>query len=480
MIETSTASRQQQRLAPTRGVPSFSRLRSAHLVGICGAGMKALAEFLEASGVTVTGSDAQESHPVIEAMQQRGLRVHGGHRDAFLPTDADVLVHSVAVGPDNAERKLAASRGVPQLSYSEMLGRIATGRNGIGVAGTHGKSTTTAMVATILGEAGREPSAIIGAELCGLGTSGWAGTGDDLVVEACEYRRSFLDIPVRHATILGVESDHFDYFADLDDLSAAFGEFASRVDAKGRLVVRGGCPLARVAATKATAEVVTFGTEPGADWWITDPRPGLEGTWYRVFQRGGFFGDVLLRVPGTHNALNAVAAIALCDGLGVDKPAISNALAEFPGIKRRFETVASWRGITIVDDYAHHPTEVAATLQAARQRFGARRVWCAFQPHQVSRLRELMPQFAGSFGEADRVLVAPVFAAREKVGDESLAASGELAERLVRAGVVARPCTSLDQIVATIDDEAAPGDVLITMGAGDVDLVHHEFARRLR
>ncbi len=478
MTDTSIATRTRETAA--RVAPPLDELRNVHLVGICGSGMKSLAEFLEGRGIAVTGSDRQESHPVIRAMQARGLRVHGGHHDSFLPREADLVVHSVAVGPENAERQLATRLGVPQLCYSEMLGRIAAGRNTLAVAGTHGKSTTTALVAAMLGEAGRDPSAVIGAEIQGLGVGGWAGKGNDLVVEACEYRRSFLDVPARHATILGVEPDHFDYFADTEDLVSAFSEFARQIDGDGRLVVRGSCSLARVAATSATAEVVTFGTERGADWWITDARPAAEGTRYRVFHGDSFYGDFTIRIPGRHNALNAVAAIALCDGLGVDKHSIRTTLADFPGIKRRFERVGSYRGITLVDDYAHHPTAVAATLQVARQQFGRRRVWCAFQPHQLSRLQELMDDFSGSFGDADQVLVAPVYAAREGHGDATRAASAELAERLSLRGVAARATASLDRLVATIDDEAQPGDVLITMGAGDIDRVHQQYARRLR
>ncbi|MEX0715391.1 MAG: UDP-N-acetylmuramate--L-alanine ligase [Planctomycetaceae bacterium] len=455
--------------------------RRAHLVGICGTGMKALAELLSGLGSRISGSDLQLPGPLIRAMERRGLRVHSGHHDRFLPEDVEAVIHSAAIGPDNPERRLATRLGIPQFSYSRMLGRLMESRTGVAIAGTHGKSTTTALTAMLLEAAGSSPSAVVGAELIDRNASGWAGSGDLFVVESCEYQRSFLDLRPKFAAITGIEPDHFDYFRDPDDMHAAFAQFAAQVADDGWLLVNADCPASVACARAAKSETATFSlTDAGADWWIADPRRTQTGTWHRVFHRGEFFADVCLRLPGRHNAANALAAIALADRAGASREAIREGIHEFSGVRRRFETAGSWRGIALVDDYAHHPTAVAATLAAARERFGPRRIWCAFQPHQVSRTRALFEEFAGSFSRADEVLVAPVFAAREAGDGERDAASRELAERIAERGTPARFRASLDQLRETVEDEARPGDVLILMGAGDIDQVRHEFTRRLQ
>jgi UDP-N-acetylmuramate--alanine ligase len=234
------------------------------------------------------------------------------------------------------------------------------------------------------------------------------------------------------------------------------------------------------AARSSAAKVETFGLNPGANWWGTDLRRTDWGQRFRVFHDGDFIAEIPLQLAGRHNVLNALAAAALSTAAGAPVDAVRESLAGFRGIRRRFEVVGSFRGITIVDDYAHHPTAVRATLEAARERFGKRRLWCAFQPHQLSRTRALLGEFSASFAAADQTLIAPIYAARESMGAEVEAAGGELARRIASHGAAARYCPSLDRIIATIDDEARPGDVLFTMGAGDIDQVYYEFARRLQ
>ena len=442
--------------------------------------MRALAELLIDLGWQVSGSDRQPPTPTIFAMQKRGLQVHQGHHDQYLPRDVDVLVHSPAVGPQNPERQRAEGLNIPVLSYSEMLGYLMQTRRGISIAGTHGKSTTSAMVASILTDAGLSPSVVIGAELCGSQRSGWAGRGDLFVVESCEYRRSFLDLRPQYAAVLGIEGDHFDYFCDLDDLRWAFDEFAARVADDGILLINADCRQAAALAETAKANVVTFSQNPGSHWWATDLRPTASGTRFRVFQQGEFFAECSLPMPGRHNVMNALAAIALSHYAGVSATKIREGLRDFPGVRRRFENIRSWRGMTLIDDYAHHPTAVRATLEMTRQQFGRRRIWCAFQPHQVSRTQALMKEFVASFAAVDEVLVAPIFAAREELDDEPETIGRELASRIADRGQNSRFCLSLDRVRSTLEDEARPGDVLITLGAGDVDRIHHELTRRLQ
>lgn len=455
-------------------------MSSAYLVGMCGSGMKALAELLSGLGWDVSGSDLQLSSDVERSLARRGMRVHQGHHDRFLPRNVDVLVYSPAVPPSNPERQLATRLKIPHLSYSEMLGHLMRDRTGVAIAGTHGKSTTTAMAATIMSNLEHSASSVIGAELCANGQSGWAGSGELFVVESCEYQQSFLQLHPQFAAILSVEPDHFDCYSDFDQTKAAFAQFAGQVASDGLLLVGGDCEAARETAKSASAKVVTFSLNHGADWWAADLRKTEAGTRFRVFFRGDFVTEISLSIPGGHNVQNALAAVAISHHAGVSTDIIRESLCEFQGIRRRYERVGSWRGMTLIDDYAHHPTAVAATLETARKEFSQRRIWCAFQPHQVSRTRALMQPFAESFREADEILIAPVFAARENLDNEPENAAAELASRISAGNRPARFCPSLDQIIATLEDEARPGDVLITMGAGDIDRVHHEFTRRLQ
>jgi len=460
-----------------RSVPGASS-PTAHLVGVCGSGMQALAELLVGMGWRVSGSDQQAGDDVIQALGRRGPGIHRGHAATHLPPQTDVLVYSQAIGPGNVERIQAADRGIPQLSLSQMLGRLMSVRTGVSIAGTHGKSTTTAMTASLLDSAGLSPSAVVGARLVDRGSSGWAGTGDLLVVESCEYRRSFLDLVPRYAVITGIEPDHFDCYGSLGEMTEAFGAFAASIDRSGLLLVPADCPASAVAAERTTARVKTIGRRPGADWWAADIRRTAAGSCFRLFRDGEFCTEIMVPVPGRHNVDNALAAAALAFELGVDPDQVRQGLLKFSGLRRRFQPMGTWRGVTMIDDYAHHPTAIRATLETARERFGGRRLWCAFQPHQVSRTVALFEEFASSLGMADRVLVLPVHAARENGGSAALV-SQELAERIEGTAPQTR-CRfvrSLDRLVATLDDETRPGDVLITMGAGDIDRVQHEFTR---
>ena len=472
------------RLAITPLAPDFrARIhdwRSAHLVGICGSGMKALAELLTGMGWRVSGTDHNPSETALASLSSRGLRIHSAHHGRFLAGGTDVLVYSPAVGPENVERQRASRQGIPQLSYSQMLGELMRQRVGVCIAGTHGKSTTTAMTGCIMTAAELAPAVVIGAEVREIGASGWNGNGQFLVAESCEFQRSFLDLSPRFAAILGIEPDHFDCYPHFDETIAAFAAFAQRVPAEGKILINAECEAARAACVAVSAAVETFAVESQADWQACDLRPTTEGTRFRMYHHGDFFAEIALRIPGSHNAANALAAAALAHTAGADETAVREGLREFPGIGRRFEALGTWRGVTLIDDYAHHPTAVAATLRTARERFGGRRLWCVFQPHQVSRTRALFSEFAASLAAADRVLLVPVYAAREVVDDEPVVLSRELAGRIMAARGRAGFCESLDQAVATLDDELQPGDVLITMGAGDIGKVHHAFTRPIQ
>ncbi len=453
---------------------------SAHLVGICGSGMKALAEMLQGLGWNVSGSDLSPPEETIELLRQKGMRVHAGHSDEFVPRDAAVLVYSPAIGPTNPERVRAEQLGIPQVSYNQMLGELMRTRVGISIAGTHGKSTTTAIVASILRDGGLSPSAVIGAELVAHNVSGWAGESELFVVESCEYQKNFLTLRPTHAVLTGIEADHFDFFRDLDETRAAFAEFVSRLPASGHLVMRGDCEATRSAAAASVAQIETYSLQDSSDWYATDIRPTELGTQFRLFHRSEFVAEITLRIPGHHNVLNAVAAAAICSNVGASVEAVREGLRGFRGIRRRFEIVGTWNGITLIDDYAHHPTAVRATLQTAREQFPGRRLLCAFQPHQESRTRALLAEFAESFDAADEVFLAPIFTAREKCPEAAEQTNAELAERLTARGRRAHLVSSLDRLTANLDDAARLGDVLLTMGAGDINRIQHELTRRFQ
>lgn len=480
-----------------------------HLVGAGGAGMTALAELLSDCGCVLTGSDLSADSRAAAAHSQnspshtgprRILKIHQGHDSKHLPTTADLVVFSPAVSNDNPERVAAQRLGIPTASYVEVLGELVNQNIGICIAGTHGKTTTSAMTASILREAGVASSAVIGGEVIQYGRSGWAQTSqfepvrDEadpfFVIEACEYRRHFLKFRPRIAAILNVEADHFDCFKTLDDTLDAFSEFASQVQPGGTLLVRADCPLVEHLKDECPARVETFlpvssvwnlgrNAAAQADWATSSLREEASQTVFDVVRQGRTFGTVELSLPGRHNVENALAAIAVAHAAEVSADDACNAASRFQGVRRRFEEIGTFNDITLVDDYAHHPTAIRTTLAAARRKYPGRRLVVAFQPHQVSRTQQLMNEFADSFGEADEVLFVPIFAARENpdLADTTL---HELANRIILTGCSVETLTSLDQLLATLEDSAQPGDVWLTLGAGNINRIAHEFARTLQ
>jgi len=485
------------------GVSASDAALQVHLIGAGGAGMTALSEVLMDLGCVLTGSDLnveperpRHSNPLSNP--QRILRIHHGHDATHLPATADLVVFSPAISADNPERVAAERLGIPAVSYVELLGVLLNQKTGICIAGTHGKTTTSAMTASILREAGVASSAAIGGEVIQYGRSGWGDVNspstvesDSLfVVEACEYRRHFLQFRPRIAAILNVEVDHFDCFRTIDDTYEAFAEFASQIQPNGTLIIRADCPLIASLKGQCQAKVETFlpvtsTSGPGrnaaacADWAISSLREEQHRTVFDVVRQGRTFGTIELLLPGRHNVENALAAIAVAHAAGVSPDAACDAVSQFQGVRRRFEEIGTWDGVTLVDDYAHHPTAVRATLAAARKKYGDRRLVVAFQPHQVSRTLQLMNEFAISFSDADEVLLVPIFAARENT-EQAEAALAELARCINLAGCSVEVLTSLDQLQATLEDSAQPGDVWLTLGAGNINRIPHEFARTVQ
>lgn len=439
--------------------------------------MKALAEVLLEQDWHVAGSDTQADGPAGEALRLKGARVLATHSAAQIPAGVDLVIYSSAVRPDTPERSWAEAHGVPQYAYHEMLGELMGHKIGISIAGTHGKSTTTALTGSMLTSAGLAPTVIVGAEVCLQRANGWSGDGPHLVAESCEYRRHFLTLQPQLATILGVEADHFDCFADIDETTAAFREFARLIPQDGLLVTHRDCTASQMAAQAAVCALETFSIEPPdspptATWVAVNVERTPLGHSFQILHLGVPFCLAVLNIPGRHHVLNALAATALCFRAGATAEQIASGMSQFRGIRRRFEVLGEWRGVTIVDDYAHHPTAIRATLRTAKDQYPGRRLVCVFQPHQVSRTLGLLAEFATSFSDADEVLVVPVYGARESFERELTEVSQRLADLIASEGVRASFSSSLDQTWTSLDDTLRPGNVLLTLGAGDIDRIH--------
>lgn len=445
--------------------------RRAHLIGVAGAGMKALAAVLRETGWRVTGSDAAADGAT------RG--VFAGHRPEHVPADADLVVHSEAVGPENCERRQAARLGVPVLGYPQMLGRLAREKICLAVAGTHGKSTVAAMAATILIHAGLDPTVLCGAAPLESESGGRAGGGSHIVVEACEYRAHFLHLRPQVAVLLGIEPDHFDCFATDEKLYAAFAQFARQTD--GPLIANAACPKTMKIVRRLAAPRETFAVEADADWRAVELSPTAADYEFSLYCHRQELGRVRLRVPGRHNVANALAAAALAHAAGASPEAILSGLREFRGLRRRLERKMGPAGATWLDDYAHHPTEVRAALAAARELCPRGKIWCVFQPHQASRLTRLLREFAASLRNADKTAIAEVFRAREGPPRPGEARAEDLAAEVRRRGSAVPAGHNEEDIRAWLADavargELTPDDLIITMSAGNLGSIGHAFS----
>lgn len=440
-------------------------MKHVHLIGIGGTGLSAIAALLLESGLAVSGSDTQAS-PTTEHLKALGATIFIGHQAANI-SGADGVVVSSAVAADNPEVAAAQAAGIPVQKRADFLGDRMAGRIGVCVAGTHGKSTTTALIAHILVSAGRDPSFIVGAVLTNLGVNAHSGRGEAFVVEADEYDRMFLGLSPTVAVITNVEHDHPDYYPTAEDYRAAFAAFVDLVPQQGLVIAcrddKGAREIAELAAGRGK-RLLWYGLKNGADWMAENIQSnGQGGSDFVVTRSGATVGLVRSRLPGVHNVANSLAALAAVDFLGLDFNTARNALAEFQGVGRRFEIKGEARGVTVIDDYAHHPTEIRATLAAARRRYEGRPVWAMFQPHTYSRTRALLADFASAFGDADHVLVTDIYRSREAL-DETVSAR-QIVARMSHPD--ARYVPALSDAVETLLSEIKPGDVLITLGAGD-------------
>ncbi len=446
----------------------FTDLSRIHFVGIGGAGMSGIAEILLEYKLAVSGCD-QAGSEVTERLRRLGAGVSEGHSASHLD-EVELVVISSAVADANPEVQEARRRGIPVVRRAEMLGELMRLKYGIAVAGTHGKTTTTSLVGTVLTEAALDPTVIVGGRLRLSGTGARLGRSQYLVAEADEFDRSFLRLTPVIAVITTIDRDHLDTYRDLEEIADAFVSFASRVPFFGRVIVCLDDPQVRhILPRIADRRIVTYGFSPQAELSAVDVEARSWGSRFAVRSlRGGLLGEIELPMPGRHNVANALAAVGVGLTLRIGWDDIAGAIAGFKGVHRRFEPMGSWRGAAVVDDYAHHPTEVAATLDAARQTFPKGRVHAVFQPHLFSRTRDLAGEFGSALLGADRAVVTDVYPSREA---PLAGVTGELVVEAARQSghrnvVYCRDWHDAPPVLAA---EIAAGDVVLTLGAGDIN-----------
>ena len=460
----------------TRRMPTLldaTDARPIHFVGIAGAGMSALAELFVLRGAAVTGCDAHAEN--AEYLRDRGIDVRQGHDPAHVE-HARALVVTSAMPKDHPEIARARALGIPVIRRAEALGEATHGATVIGVAGTHGKSTTTVLTTLALSAAGFDPTGYVGARVTSWGGNLRAGRADRFVVEADEYDRSFLALTPTVAVVTNIEADHLDIYDGMPDLIRTFAQYARNARC---IVLCADDVNANQLPTPSTAEVIRYGiVSADARLRATNLRHEGLGTHFTVVYDGKELGDVALVVPGEHNVLNALAALATGLGLGLPVPEMAPGLTAFVGVERRFQVLGSSGDVMIVDDYAHHPTEVRASVQAARAAAPERRLVIAFQPHLFSRTRDFASEFAGALAQADLVCLLDIYPAREQ--PMTGVTSALIAEVMASLGHAPEWSGAREALVPVLEGLVRPGDLVVTMGAGDVTRCGHELLHALR
>ena len=454
----------------------FKRYQQIHFVGIGGSGMSGIAEILLNLGYRVTGSD-QKKNDAVEHLAERGAKIFIGHEAGHVE-GAHVVVYSSAVSRDNIEVQVARQRQIPTIPRAEMLAELMRLKYGIAVAGTHGKTTTTSLIGTILAEGRYDPTIVVGGRVTSLGSNARLGQGEFLVAEADESDGSFLKLQPTIAVVTTVDAEHLDHYGTLEAIRDAFVAFVNKVPFYGSAVLCLDQPNIQMLIPRIEKRIITYGLESGADLVARHLHLSGMTSRFEVYQRGSRLGECALQIPGRHNVLNALAAIGV--GLDLDIPfvTIQRALAGFAGVQRRFQVRGSARGVTVVDDYGHHPAEVRATLAAAKAGFDCR-VVTVFQPHRYTRTHHLRQEFLTAFNQADVLIVMDVYAAGEAAIP---GVTGEdLAEGIRAHGH--RNVTYLGsdraRIVGHLCEITRNGDLVLTLGAGDVSQLGPELLKRL-
>ncbi|MEX2212647.1 MAG: UDP-N-acetylmuramate--L-alanine ligase [Phycisphaeraceae bacterium] len=467
-----------------------------HFVGIGGSGMSGLARLAKERGAIITGSD-QADGPTIEMLTDAGINVSLEQTADSVPADVEMVAISAAIKNDHPEVIEAKRRGLRVIKYSKMLGELMIGRVGIAVSGTHGKSSTTSMASHVMIQCGLDPSVIVGATCKQVGGGFRCGEGETLVAEACEYDRSFHNLHPTLAVILNVEEDHLDYYSGITEIVESFTVFARRLPTKddgGFLLINHEMSHRLAITAGLECDVQTLGFIPQADWQVEVAACGLaaedesasSASLVRLHHEGKIVAQWRSPLPGDHMCYNAAAAAVLAQRAGASWEGIAAALESFGGLDRRMQFIGTrtplplreGSQITIIDDYGHHPTEVETTLRALRRHYKPTRLICVFQPHQHSRTRFLLEQFATSFAEADLVIVPHIYFVRDTKKEQHAVKAGDLVDRLRQRGKAAMHLYPFEAIVEQLNLIAQPGDLVVTMGAGDVWRIAKSFLRQ--
>ena len=446
-----------------------------YFIGIGGISMSGLAEILASRGHQVSGTDVKET-AVTKHLQSLGIHINFGHRAENITDDITLVVYTAAIHDDNPELRAAHEKGIRIMDRAHLLGQIMDEyHDSVAVSGTHGKTTTTSMVSEILLAAEKDPTITVGGILPTIGSNLRIGNSPYFVAEACEYFDSFLQFNPFIAIILNVESDHLDYFKTLENIRRSFHAFAQRVPDKGLLVISEKIDHVEELTDGLTCHVETFGLSEKANWRAENIVHEANGrNSFDVYHNSAFFTTIHLHIPGEHNITNALAAIAASAFLGAAPEDCVKGLHHYTGTERRFQLKGKKDGITVIDDYAHHPTEIKAALAAA-QNVQHNTTWCVFQPHTFSRTRFLFDEFGEAFGDADEIIIADIFAARET--DDGNVSAAQLAERIAQTGKSARYVGDFAAIEAYLREHCKSGDLLMTVGAGDVYKIGENFLK---
>ncbi len=454
---------------------NFQNPVHVHFIGIGGISMSGLAQILLKEGFTVTGSDTQKTS-LTKQLENMGATVFYGQKAENISDGVDAVVYTAAVHEDNEELSAARKRNLPVLTRAELLGQImANYQTPIAVSGTHGKTTTTSMLSHILLADHRDPTISVGGILNIIGGNIRVGNSDIFLTEACEYTNSFLHFSPKIAVILNIEADHLDFFKNIEDIRSSFTRFARLLPEDGALIINSSIENYGEITRGLPCKIVTFGTDMSADYSIANISYDEQGNVsFDLIKYGIFIGRIDLSVPGEHNIANAAAAAAAADACGVPFASIQKGLKSFRGTTRRFEYKGQKNGVAIIDDYAHHPTEIKATLAAAAH-YPHRELWCVFQPHTYTRTKALFQEFVDALSAAQHVVLADIYAARET--DNLGISSKQIADALKARGCDAYYFPSFEKIESFFLEKCKEGDMLITMGAGDVVNIGEDLLR---
>lgn len=445
---------------------NFQKPIHIHFIGIGGISMSGLAEILLKEGFTVSGSDSRES-ALTQQLAAQGATIFYGQKAENITDDIECVVYTAAISRDNGELIEAVARKIPMLTRAELLGQLMKNyETPIAVSGTHGKTTTTSMISHILLEGDLDPTISVGGILQAIGGNIRVGNSGTFITEACEYTNSFLHFFPKISVILNIEEDHLDFFKDLEDIRHSFHQFAALLPADGTLVINGEIQDYPEIYQGLSCHVITYGSSADFDYSAENISYDEKGcVSFDLLKFGEKTDHIRLSVTGDHNVSNALSAIAVAELLHIPMETIKKGLLSFCGTDRRFEYKGTLNGVTIVDDYAHHPTEITATLKAA-QHYPHGKLWCVFQPHTYTRTKAFFHEFAEALSHADHLVLADIYAARET--DNLGISSADLAEEVKKLGTDAHYFPSFAEIETFLKEHCAPGDLLITMGAGDV------------